>query len=293
MTSFAGGGKSRLFELRIYESHSRKAHLKKVEMFNRSEISIFRRVGLHPVFFGQTLIGGRLPNLTYMLGFENAEARDKGWSAFGADPNGSSCASLRATPTPRPFPTSTMSCCAPRPARRSEIPMPRFAPLARSFYQPSAAVVARRLLGHWLVRNLPGGPCGGPIVETEAYLADDPASHGLRRRNGSHRVMYGPPGRAYVYLIYGFICCVNAVCRPPGCAEAGSSAPSRPKRARTRCAKTGRRRPPLPSATARETLRGPGHRPESQRGGFVRRQPRRFSSPGTRASRASAGGAAP
>jgi hypothetical protein len=83
--SFPGGGKSRLFELRTYESHSLKAHLKKVEMFNRGEIAIFRRNGLAPVFFGQTLIGSRLPNLTYMLAFENAEAREKGWSAFGAD----------------------------------------------------------------------------------------------------------------------------------------------------------------------------------------------------------------
>jgi hypothetical protein len=83
--SFAGGGASRIYELRTYESHSRKAHRKKVEMFNLWEMSIFRRTGLPPVFFGQTLIGGRQPNLTYMLGFENAQARDKGWSAFGAD----------------------------------------------------------------------------------------------------------------------------------------------------------------------------------------------------------------
>jgi hypothetical protein len=62
--SFPGGGASRIFELRTYESHSRKAHLKKVEMFNRWEMSIFRRTGLAPVFFGQTLIGGRQPNLT-------------------------------------------------------------------------------------------------------------------------------------------------------------------------------------------------------------------------------------
>jgi hypothetical protein len=93
--SFPGGGKSRLFELRTYESHSRKAQQKKVEMFNRGEISIFRRTGLTPVFFGQTLIGSRLPNLTYMLGFENAEARDKGWSAFVAD---AEWQKLRATP---------------------------------------------------------------------------------------------------------------------------------------------------------------------------------------------------
>jgi len=93
--SFPGGGASRLFELRTYESHSLKARGKKIEMFNRWEIPIFRRVGLTPVFFGKTLIGDRLPNLTYMLAFENSEARDKAWSAFGADPDWKK---LRATP---------------------------------------------------------------------------------------------------------------------------------------------------------------------------------------------------
>lgn len=93
--SFPGGGASRIFELRTYESHSRKAHLKKVEMFNRWEMAIFRRTGLPPVFFGQTLIGTRLPNLTYMLGFENSQQRDKGWSTFGADPEWKK---LRSTP---------------------------------------------------------------------------------------------------------------------------------------------------------------------------------------------------
>jgi hypothetical protein len=93
--SFPGGGKSRIFELRTYESHSLKASMKKIEMFNRGEIAIFRRTGLPPVFFGQTLIGSRLPSLTYMLGFENAEARDKGWSAFGGD---AEWQKLRATP---------------------------------------------------------------------------------------------------------------------------------------------------------------------------------------------------
>lgn len=93
--SFPSGGKSRLFELRTYESHSWKAHKKKIEMFERGEISIFRRTGLPPVFFGQTLIGSHLPNLTYMLGFENAEARDKGWSAFVGD---AEWLKLRSTP---------------------------------------------------------------------------------------------------------------------------------------------------------------------------------------------------
>jgi DNA-3-methyladenine glycosylase len=98
--------------------------------------------------------------------------------------------------------------------------MLNLAPLARSFYAASAQTVARRLLGHWLIRNLPGGPCGGCIVEAEAYLAGDPASHGYGGETARNRAMYGPPGHAYVYLIYGFHCCVNAVCRPPGCAEA-------------------------------------------------------------------------
>jgi DNA-3-methyladenine glycosylase len=95
-----------------------------------------------------------------------------------------------------------------------------FAPLSRSFFAPSAKTVAPKLLGHWLVRRLPGGFCGGPIVETEAYLVNDPASHAYRGETDRNRVMYGPPGRAYVYFIYGVHYCVNAVCQPEGCAEA-------------------------------------------------------------------------
>jgi DNA-3-methyladenine glycosylase len=95
-----------------------------------------------------------------------------------------------------------------------------FAPLRRSFFEPSAKWVAPRLLGHWLIRQLPEGFCGGPIVETEAYLTDDPASHGYRGQTARNRAMFGPPGRAYVYLIYGFHFCVNAVCHRAGRAEA-------------------------------------------------------------------------
>src|SRR5580658_10408613 len=100
-------------------------------------------------------------------------------------------------------------------------PLENMRPLSRSFFEPSAETVAPRLLGHWLVRNLPSGPCGGPIVEVEAYLAeDDPASHAFGGRTTRNQAMYGPPGYAYVYLIYGFYFCVNAVCRRAGCAEA-------------------------------------------------------------------------
>ena len=81
----AAGGR-RLFELRRYESHSQKASRTKIDVFNRSEIAIFRRAGMHPVFFGQTVVGGRMPNLTYLLAFDDMRARDAAWSAFGSDP---------------------------------------------------------------------------------------------------------------------------------------------------------------------------------------------------------------
>jgi DNA-3-methyladenine glycosylase len=93
-------------------------------------------------------------------------------------------------------------------------------PLPRSFYAPSAAVVAEALLGHLLIRRHRSGACGGVILETEAYLADDPASHGYGGETVRNRSMYGEPGRAYVYLIYGLHYCVNAVCQPKGRAEA-------------------------------------------------------------------------
>jgi DNA-3-methyladenine glycosylase len=94
------------------------------------------------------------------------------------------------------------------------------APLPRTFYEPSAELVAPRLLGHVLVRNTPKGPMAGIIVETEAYIVGDPACHGFPGETPRNRSMYGPPGHAYVYFIYGSYWCVNTVCRPKGCAEA-------------------------------------------------------------------------
>jgi hypothetical protein len=80
------GRRTRIFELRTYESHSEKAGKKKIDIFNTAEIAIFRRAGMQPVFFGETIAGASMPNLTYMLVYENMAAHDKQWSAFSADP---------------------------------------------------------------------------------------------------------------------------------------------------------------------------------------------------------------
>lgn len=80
--------KSRIFELRIYESHSIKAAKKKIEMFNEGgEIAIFKKTGLGAVFFGETLIGPKMPNLHYMLVFDDMAMRDKKWGTFSSDPD--------------------------------------------------------------------------------------------------------------------------------------------------------------------------------------------------------------
>jgi hypothetical protein len=78
--------KPRLLNLRIYESHNERAAKKKIEMFNKSELAIFRRVGLTPVFFAETVIGPAMPNLTYMLAFPDDAGREAAWKRFRDDP---------------------------------------------------------------------------------------------------------------------------------------------------------------------------------------------------------------
>jgi hypothetical protein len=86
---------ARMFELRQYESNNTGTLKRKIKMFNDGEIGAFQRAGGQPVFFGETLIGPRQPNLTYMLSYENLAGRDKVWTAFGADPEWQK---LRTTP---------------------------------------------------------------------------------------------------------------------------------------------------------------------------------------------------
>jgi DNA-3-methyladenine glycosylase len=85
--------------------------------------------------------------------------------------------------------------------------------LRRDFYHRSAPEVARALLGKVLVH----GPAAGVIVETEAYLGEgDAAAHSARGPTPRTRVIFGPPGHAYVYFIYGMYECLNLVCEPEG-----------------------------------------------------------------------------
>jgi len=94
-------------------------------------------------------------------------------------------------------------------------------PLPRSFYDRDTIVVARELLGKHLVHVTPTGARRGRIVEVEAYLGPhDLAAHSSKGLTDRTRIMFEPPGYAYVYLIYGMHHCMNVVTEPAGCGAA-------------------------------------------------------------------------
>jgi DNA-3-methyladenine glycosylase len=89
--------------------------------------------------------------------------------------------------------------------------------LPRSFYLPSPEIVARNLLGKLIVRRLGRKRLVGRITEIEAYLGlDDPASHSFIGKTPRNAVLFGPPGIAYIYFIYGMHYCLNFSCMPDG-----------------------------------------------------------------------------
>jgi hypothetical protein len=76
----------RIFQLRTYESATHQDHVRKVEMFHSGEFELFLKAGFHPVFFGDTLVGPIMPNLTYMLSFTDQAELTAQWSVFSNDP---------------------------------------------------------------------------------------------------------------------------------------------------------------------------------------------------------------
>lgn len=77
---------ARVFQLRTYESPNNADHRIKVEMFHSGEFDVFQRAGFWQVFYGDTLVGSRLPNLTYMLSFPDLAEMNGKWKAFSSDP---------------------------------------------------------------------------------------------------------------------------------------------------------------------------------------------------------------
>ena len=102
-------------------------------------------------------------------------------------------------------------------ARLSNAALPEAPRLGRKFFVRDPVTVARELLGKLLVRREQNTLRAGRIVEAEAYLGDDdPAAHAYAGRTLRNAVLFGPPGHAYVYFIYGNHYCTNISCMPDG-----------------------------------------------------------------------------
>jgi DNA-3-methyladenine glycosylase len=103
------------------------------------------------------------------------------------------------------------------PQSKSSVADPAILPLDREFFAGHPRQVARKLLGKILVRENRNSRLTARIVEVEAYLGEeDPAAHAASGRTLRNSVLFGPPGHAYVYFIYGNHYCLNVSCEPDG-----------------------------------------------------------------------------
>ncbi len=136
-------------------------------------------------------------------------------------------------------------------------------PIAREFFDRDPRIVARELLGKVLLRREQRSIIAGRIVETEAYMGTgDPAAHAAAGRTARNSVLFGPPGYAYVYFIYGNHYCLNVSCLPEGDAgcvliRALDPLAGTKQMARTR-GMDWTERSPVPTRTLRLLTSGPG-----------------------------------
>jgi DNA-3-methyladenine glycosylase len=152
------------------------------------------------------------------------------------------------TSNPGPAPRSRS---APRPPRD----LRREGALGRDDLPHDTVALSRALIGKLLVRDLAGELLVGRIVETEAYVPADPASHSYRGMTARNRAMFGPPLHAYVYFIYGANWCLNVTAEGDGVGAAALVRACEPVRGlETMRALRGR-----PLAKDRDLARGPGN----------------------------------
>lgn len=93
-------------------------------------------------------------------------------------------------------------------------------PLTKAFFKKDTLQIAKALLGCYLINRVKEGKTMGKIIETEAYLKNDPASHSFNGQTKRNKSMFGPAGKAYVYLTYGMYNCFNVVTEKEGIGEA-------------------------------------------------------------------------
>jgi DNA-3-methyladenine glycosylase len=181
---------------------------------------------------GRALLRIAFETATYSASPQSATTSVNRWtpqarSADSKNSSGGEAGRVEAKPTPRPGIPENPVATVPAPVHPRPVPSTEFAgvdgapgpfrKVPTDFFDRDTTRMARELLGLWVVRRVDGHVRVGRIVETEAYLGPhDLASHSSKGRTRRNQSMFGPPGHAYVYLIYGLHHCLNVVTGPEG-----------------------------------------------------------------------------